>query len=248
VGSQVFTNSLSRYNASGFDDRIKTAEPFGVSLMRGKSFRTEGKIGKLARWAKDNWQVLIFWLACAFAGWYLGARGYGMEIYFRITGINPQEWTPLLRLTSERDPKVGSKVSLNDLVDWAGKPLKLPQSGKIIGLLFICGQCGIEEKLAVFYNFASRHHENMRLIIVYIGHPNHELMVFWRTFKEAIWARDPKLSAFERLNALYMPRFYLIAPDGTLKYISPIVGYLWSTDKWQQELKRIEKVLGRWSK
>jgi hypothetical protein len=98
--------------------------------MRGKSFRTEGKIGKLARWAKDNWQVLIFWLACAFAGWYLGARGYGMEIYFRITGINPQEWTPLLLLTAQNDPKVGSIVSLEGLTGKANLSNCLPLTRK----------------------------------------------------------------------------------------------------------------------
>ena len=216
-----------------------------VSGMGGKRSRLEGRFSKALRWAGSNWQILLFWFACAFAGWYLGARGYGMAIYFRITGINPQEWIPILRLAAEKDPKVGSSVSLEGLTDWSGKPLKLPYRDKMTGVLFICGQCGMEEKLAVFYEFSQRHAEKLQMVIVYVGQLSEELIEFWKSFKGVVWARDPNLTVFERLNVLYMPRFYLIAPDGTLRYISPIVGYLWQPDRWQQELKRVERILGR---
>lgn len=103
----------------------------------------------------------------------------------------------------------------------------------------------MEEKLAVFYEFFQRHAKKLRMVVVYVGQPSEELFVFWRSFKDVVWARDPNLTVFERLNVLYMPRFYLVAPDGTLKYISPVVGYLWQLDRWQQELKRVEKILGR---
>jgi len=52
------------------------------------------KIRDIVRWAQGNWPVLLFWLACAIGGWYLGAKGYGMALYFRLTGINPEEWPP----------------------------------------------------------------------------------------------------------------------------------------------------------
>ena len=243
MGSQVFTNSLSRYNESGFDDRIKTAEPFGVSLMRGKSFRTEGKIGKLARWAKDNWQVLIFWLACAFAGWYLGARGYGMEIYFRITGINPQEWTPLLLLTAQNDPKIGSIVSLEGLTDWQGKLFKLPFPDKETALLFVCGRCGLEDTLNLAQAFQNRYYQKVRLCVVYIGEPDAEAYALMQRTKGLIFLRDPKLEVFERLNALYMPRFYLISANGTLRYLSPLTGHFWRFEKWQEEFERLGQLL-----
>jgi hypothetical protein len=243
--SSLYKLSLSRYNASGFDDRIKTAEPFGVSLMRGKSFRTEGKIGKLARWAKDNWQVLIFWLACAFAGWYLGARGYGMEIYFRITGINPQEWTPLLLLTAQNDPKIGSIVSLEGLTDWQGKPFKLPFPDKETALLFVCGRCGLEDTLNLAQAFQNRYYQKVRLYVVYIGEPDAEAYALMQRTKGLIFLRDPKLEVFERLNALYMPRFYLISANGTLRYLSPLTGYLWRPERWEEEFERISQLLGR---
>ncbi|MCS7266184.1 MAG: thioredoxin family protein [Armatimonadetes bacterium] len=213
--------------------------------MGGKQLRREGRISKALWWAKSNWQILLFWFACAFAGWYLGAKGYGMALYFRITGINPEEWIPILRLAAQKDPKVGTQISLDGLVDWNGKPMKLPYSEKMTGLLFICSQCGMEEKLAAFYEFYQSHANKLQMIVVYVGQPSEELFDFWRNFKGLDWARDPNLTVFERLNVLYMPRFYLIAPDKTLRYISPIVGYLWHSDKWQQELERVEKLVGR---
>jgi len=218
---------------------------WGVLVMGGKPSRFEGRLGKALRWARSNWQVLLFWLACAFAGWYLGAKGYGMAIYFRITGINPQEWTPIMRLSAEKDPKVGSEISLDGLVDWNGKPLKLPYKEGATGVLFICGQCGMEEKLATFYEFAQHYSGKLKMVVVYVGQPTDELLVFWRSYEDVTWARDPNLSVFERLNALYMPRFYLVGSDGTLRYISPIVGYLWSSERWRQELERVGRILGR---
>ena len=212
--------------------------------MGGKRF-SEGRMSKVLGWVKDNWQILLFWFACAFAGWYLGAKGYGMVLYFRITGINPEEWIPILRLAAEKDPRVGIQVSLDGLTDWEGKPLQLPYREKMTGVLFICGQCGMEEKLATFYEFSQNHAEKLQMVVVYVGQPSEELFVFWRSFKGVVWARDPNLTVFEMLNVLYMPRFYLVAPDGTLRYISPIVGYLWQLDRWQQELRRVEKILGR---
>ncbi|MCS7186394.1 MAG: hypothetical protein RMK89_05500, partial [Armatimonadota bacterium] len=193
---------------------------------------------------KSNWQILLFWFACAFAGWYLGAKGYGMALYFRITGINPEEWIPILRLAAQKDSKVGTQISLEGLVDWNGKPMKLPYSEKMTGLLFICSQCGLEEKLAIFYQFSQCHSDKLQTVVVYVGQPSAEFFEFWRQFKGVNWARDPGLMVFERLNVLYMPRFYLFAPDGTMRYISPIVGYLWHSDRWQKELKRVEKILG----
>lgn len=53
------------------------------------------------------------------------------------------------------------------------------------------------------------------------------------------------IKVFERLNALYMPRLYLISPDGTLRYLSPMAGYNWRPDRWQEELEHIGRLLGR---
>ncbi len=103
----------------------------------------------------------------------------------------------------------------------------------------------VEEKLSVFHEFSQRHDEKLQMVVVYVRQPSEELFVFWKSFKGLTWARDPNLTVFERINVLYMPRFYLISYDGTLRYISPIVGYLWHSDKWKQELKKAEKVLGR---
>jgi len=204
----------------------------------------EGKISKGLRWVRDNWQILLFWLACAFAGWYLGAKGYGAALYFRMVGIDTEEWIPILRLAAEKDPKVGAQISLSGLVDWNGKPITLHRE-KMTGLLFICGQCGMEEKLAAFHDFSQRHKDKLQMVVVYVGQPSEELFSWMEGFKGLVWGRDPNLTVFERLNVLYMPRFYLVSPDGTLRYISPIVGYLWQLDKWQQELRRVERILGR---
>ena len=38
--------------------------------------KLESKLTKWRAWGKENWQVLLFWLAYAFAGWYLGALNY----------------------------------------------------------------------------------------------------------------------------------------------------------------------------
>ncbi len=121
--------------------------------MGGKQFRLEGRLSKVLWWAKSNWQILLFWFAGAFAGWYLGAKGYGMVLYFHTTGINPEEWIPILRLAAEKDPKVGTQVSLDGLTDWNGKPLKFLYCEKMTGLLFICGQCGWRKNFLSFMNF-----------------------------------------------------------------------------------------------
>ena len=205
----------------------------------GKQKAVERKIWQVRVWFQSNWQVLLFWLACSFAGWFLGAKGYGMALYFRLTGINPEEWTPLLCLTAERDPKIGSPVSLDGLTDWQGSLVKLPFPDKMTGLLFICGRCGLEETLTTFLAFQKRHADKMRLIIVYIGQPNAEFYLLWNSFKELTFMRDPQLKVFEHLNALYMPRFYLISPDGTLCYLSPLTSYFWQPERWQEELERI---------
>jgi len=212
--------------------------------MGGKRF-SEGRMSKVLGWAKDNWQILLFWFACAFAGWYLGAKGYGMALYFRITGINPEEWTPILRLTAEKDPKVGTIVSLEGLTDWQGKPVNLPLQDKMTALLFVCGRCGLEETLQLAQVFQNQNFDKVRLFIVYIGQPDAEFYGLWNKYRELTFLRDPKLEVFERLNALYMPRFYLVAPGGTLRYLSPLTGYFWRLERWQEELERVSELLGR---
>lgn len=207
--------------------------------------KAESKIWKVRVWVQSNWQVLLFWLACAFAGWYLGAKGYGAILYFWLTGINPEEWTPFLRLAAERDPKVGSVVSLDGLTDWKGTPVKLPLPDKITALLFTYGKYGFKETLSLARDFQNRNVDKVRLIVVYIGQPDAEFYRLWNSFKELTFLRDPQLKVFERLNALYMPRLYLIAPDGTLRYLSPLTGYLWRPERWQEELEHVSKLLGR---
>lgn len=168
-----------------------------------------------------------------------------MAIYFRLTGINPEEWTPLLRLTAQKDPKVGTFVSLEGLTDWQGRPIKLPFPDKMTALLFLCAHCGMEEKLKVFQSFAQRHADRGRFVIVYIGQPDAEVLQLSQIWTGVVWARDPQLKVFERLNALYMPRLYLIASDGTLRYLTPLVGYLWNADRWAEELERVSRKIGR---
>lgn len=167
-----------------------------------------------------------------------------MALYFRLTGINPEEWTPLLRLTAQNDPKVGSIVSLEGLTDLEGKPMQLPFPDKFTGLLFVCSGCGLKETLAAFSAFQQRHKDKVQLVVVFVGGITSDTVEMLSVVPNAIWARDPKLAVFERLNALYMPRFYLIAQDGTLRYLSPLVGYFWQAERWHQELERLSKCLG----
>jgi len=168
-----------------------------------------------------------------------------MALYFRLTGIDPEEWTPLMRLTAQKDPKVGTIVSLEGLTDWQGRPMKLPFHDKMTALLFFCAHCGMEEKLQVFQDFAQRHADKVRMVIVFIGQPDAEVLRLSQSWTGVVWARDPKLVVFQRLNALHMPRLYLIASDGTLRYLSPLVGYLWDADRWAKELERVSKRVGR---
>ena len=211
----------------------------------GKQKAVERKIWQVRVWFQSNWQVLRFWLACSFAGWFLGAKGYGMARYFRLTGIDPEEWIPLLRLTAQKDPKVGAVVSLNGLTDWQGHPMKLPFPEKMTAVFFLCAHCGMEEKLQVFQTFAQRHADKVRMVIVFIGHPDAEVVRLSQGLTSVIWARDPQLAVFQRLNALYMPRLYLITPDSTLRYLSPLVGYHWSAERWAKELERVSQKIGR---
>ncbi|MFA0753326.1 MAG: hypothetical protein IMHGJWDQ_001097 [Candidatus Fervidibacter sp.] len=202
------------------------------------------KIRDIVRWAQGNWPVLLFWLACAIGGWYLGAKGYGMALYFRLTGINPEEWPPLLRLTAQNDPKVGSFVSLEGLTDWDGKPFKLPFPEKMTGLWFVCGRCGLEKTLRLAHALQNQNPDKVKVVVVYIGQPDAEFYQFWNSFGDLIFLRDPQLTVFERLNAPYMPRLYLIAPGGTLRYLSPLAGHNWQSERWQEELERIRRLLG----
>jgi hypothetical protein len=207
--------------------------------------KLESKLTKWRAWGKENWQVLLFWLACAFAGWYLGAKGYGMALYFRLTGIDPEEWTPLMRLTAQKDPKVGTIVSLEGLTDWQGRPVRLPFKDKLTALFFVCGRCGLEDSLNLAQAFQDRHAERVKVAIVYIGHPDSEVVALSQRFNRLPFLFDPKLKVFQRLNALYMPRFYLIGSDGTLQYLSPLVGHGWSPERWREELKRLSQKIGR---
>jgi len=213
--------------------------------MHKVAMKSEGKLARWWAWGKENWQVLLFWLACAFAGWYLGTKGYGMALYFRLTSIDPEEWIPLLRLTAQKDPKVGTVVSVNGLTDWQGRPMKLPFPEKMTVVLFLCAHCGMEEKLQVFQTFAQRHADKVRMVIVFIGQPDAEVVRLSQGLTSVVWARDPQLAVFQRLNALYMPRLYLITPDSTLRYLSPLVGYHWSVERWAKELERVSQKIGR---
>jgi hypothetical protein len=168
-----------------------------------------------------------------------------MALYFRLTGIDPEEWIPLLRLTAQKDPKVGTVVSLNGLTDWQGRPMKLPFPEKMTAVLFLCAHCGMEEKLQVFQTFAQRHADKVRMVIVFIGQPDAEVVRLSQGLTSVVWARDPQLAVFQRLNALYMPRLYLITPDSTLRYLSPLVGYHWSVERWAKELERVSQKIGR---
>jgi hypothetical protein len=117
--------TLSRHNDSGSKVgqgglKCGNSPQWGASEMLRGATKLESKLAKWRAWGKENWQVLLFWLACAFAGWYLGAKGYRMALYFRLTGIDPEEWTPLMRLTAQKDPKVGTIVSLEGLTNRHG--------------------------------------------------------------------------------------------------------------------------------
>ncbi len=196
-------------------------------------------------WLRGNGQVLLFWLACAFVGWYLGAKGYGTALLFRLTGIDPEEWTPILQLTAEKDPKVGSVISLEGLTDWSGKPVRLPFPDKLTALWFTCGTCGLEETLQLIHAFQSQNADKIRTAVVYIGQPNAELFRLWNAYKDLVFVWDPKLTVFERLNALYMPRLYLVAPDGTLRYLSRLSLRSRQIEKWQKELAQVKYLLGK---
>ncbi len=169
-----------------------------------------------------------------------------MEIYFRIIGLDPREWTPLMVLTAQKDPKVGSNVSLEGLTNWQGKPFKLPFPDKETALLFVCGRCGLEDILNLAQNFQSRNFQKVSLCVVYIGEPDAEAYSIMQRTRGLIFLRDPRLEVFERLNALYMPRFYLIAPDGKLRYLSPLVGHNWRPERWKEELEKLSQKIGRW--
>ncbi len=166
-----------------------------------------------------------------------------MALYFRLAGIGPEDRDPFIRLTAQKDPKVGTVVSLEGLTDWQGRPVKLPFPDKTTALAFICGACGLEEFLNLMQEFHQRHGDRVRVAIVYIGHPSEDLFQIWQTLKGMVLVRDPKLSVFERLNALYMPRLYLIAPDGTLRYLSPLSARRWTVERWQKELERVKAKL-----
>ena len=213
--------------------------------MHKVAMKSEGKLARWRAWVRGNWQVLLFWFACAFAGWYLGAKGYGMTIYFRLTGINPEEWTPLLRLTAQKDPKVGTFVSLEGLTDWQGRPVSLPFKDRLTAIFFVCGRCGLEESLNLAQAFQDRHAERVRVAIVYIGQPDAEFITLSRRFNRLLFLFDPKLKVFEHLNALYMPRLYLIGSDGTLQYLSSLAGYNWRPERWREELERLSQKIGR---
>ncbi len=214
--------------------------------MKGKTRREEGKIGRTIAWCQSHWQVLLFWLACAFVGWFLGSKGYGTALLFRLAGIDPEEWTPLLQLTAEKDPKVGSVISLEGLTDWNGKPVRLPFPDKLTALLFVCGTCGLEETLQLIHAFQTQNADRVRTAVVYIGQPDAELFRLWKAYKGLLFVRDPKLTVFEGLNALYMPRLYLFAPDVTLRYLSRLpLGFTGTPEKWQKELKKVGNLLGR---
>ncbi len=196
-------------------------------------------------WLRGNWQVLLFWLASFSAGWFLGSKGYGTVLFFHLTGIDPEEWTPILQLTAEKDPKVGSVISLDGLTDWGGKPVRLPFPDKLTALWFTCGTCGLEETLQLIHAFQSQNADKIRTAVVYIGQPNAELFRLWNAYKDLVFVWDPKLTVFERLNALYMPRLYLVAPDGTLRYLSRLSLRSRQIEKWQKELAQVKYLLGK---
>lgn len=166
-------------------------------------------------------------------------------LYFNITGIEPEEWSPILQMTARKDPKVGSFVSLDGFTDWQGRPVKLPLPDKMTGLFFTCGSCVLEEVLSIIHAFQRQHADKVQIVVVYIGQPSADFYQLVSSFKGLMFVGDPQLKVFERLNSLYMPRFYLIASDGTLQYLSPLTGYLWRSEKWQKELQRLAEKSGR---
>jgi hypothetical protein len=103
----------------------------------------------------------------------------------------------------------------------------------------------MEEKLQIFQAFSQRHTDKLRMVIVFVGQPDAEILRLSQNWAGIVWARDPQLTVFQRLNALYMPRFYLIASDGTLRYLSPLVGYHWDANRWAKELERVSRKIGR---
>jgi hypothetical protein len=93
--------------------------------------------------------------------------------------------------------------------------------------------------------FQDRNAEKVKVAIVYIGHPDAEVVALSQRFDRLPFFFDPKLTVFQRLNALYMPRLYLIGSDGTLQYLSPLVGHGWHPERWMEELERLSQKIGR---
>lgn len=198
-------------------------------------------------WLVSNWKVLIFWTFCALLGWWAGinSKKVYFRAYFRLTGVHPEEVIPQVLQASKRDPTVGSVISFDGLTDWHGKPVKLASQtkNKLVGLLFICGRCGVEEVLIMTYALLSKYKNKIDIYIIYIGQNNSNFYILQERLKDFKFLRDPNLTVLRRLNALYMPRFYLVAPDGKLVYLSKMSPLLRLPERWAEELEKINKVL-----
>lgn len=203
-------------------------------------------VSKWQIWLVNNWKVLVFWIFCALLGWWVGINGkkFYLKAYFRLTGIHPQEVIPQVLQASVKDPLIGSVISLDGLTDWHGRPVRLisQAENKLIGLLFVCGQCGVKEILLMTYTLLSKYKSKIDTYIICIGQSS-DCYILQQQLKDFTFLRDPNLTILRRLNALYMPRFYLVAPDGKLVYLSKMSPLLRLPERWAEELKKITKVL-----
>jgi hypothetical protein len=145
---------------------------------------------------------------------------------------------------SQKDPLVGRQVSLQGLLDSAGRPLSVDTKSKV--LLFVagpklseCSSCGTEEFIVESDAFA-RTRQGVLTYVVWVGQADLKGLGKPSAMYEALrFALDPDLSVSRRLNCFFFPRVYVVSGSGTLRYVS---AYGWQAHEVMQEVRRATAV------
>jgi len=197
----------------------------------------------LVRILYDHRVRVFLWLVAFWFGWDFTMHGGLDRLIAKVDfgGRHSIDVPEGIRRTMANDPKPGSMVDLIQLTTVDGRTVKFPSDAptEFIGLLFVqdCPSCRVDSDIRVAEELQRQARDKLTVYVVMVGADRDTAGAYWSTRNFSIpLLVDPTGEVAKRLNALFLPRGYVIHRTGRLEYVT---GYREPYDQVKMKVNQV---------